>query len=244
MLVLLVGLLLTGCGSDTAPIEPTAAISILPSDTPTSTPVTSPTPEASPTPEFTPTPTVNYVGGVVEASGWVRYTSHTAGISIALPLDWRCINMDSDLYEASLSEARASLNPVPDTFERIVDMFGIDRSFRIYCFIPDTVAVEKQAHTKLYVQEFTQIGYTSAVKIMEERPVGDECQPVAESIDGRDAAMTQCSMTLQLRTTMTFHRRVDYILDGERFIALDFMGLNEDLLELYGKMAETVTFAE
>ncbi|OGO21022.1 MAG: hypothetical protein A2Z14_12725 [Chloroflexi bacterium RBG_16_48_8] len=152
--------------------------------------------------------------------------------------------MDDDLYEASLAEARASIRSVPDQFERTVEMLKIDTAYRMYCFIPDAAAIERLAETELNVQEYAQWGYTSAVKLMAEGPLDDECQPVAETIDDSDAAMAHCTMTLQLRTSTTYYTRVDYILDGDRFIALTFMGVDEELLELYGKIAETVTFIE
>lgn len=224
------------------PTNTTAPTLPPPADSPTPTLTLTPAPTATPT--AAPSPTPEFVGGVLEPNGWVRWTSEMAGVSVALPPDWVCTNRDERIAEKSIARAREALAPGSEDFERkmkvLNEMWG---NYRMYCFIPDRDAMDVSRQVELQVDETQQQGFTSAVKLMSKALTQKNCTPTGEVIDGRDAAFSTCSRDFdQVFSILTVYYRYDYILDGGRYIELKFRGPDEALYPLFEEIAQTPRF--
>lgn len=77
--------------------------------TPTSTPTPTPVPTDTPRPTETDTPEPTPEGGVLETTldnGWTLYTLTEQGYALALPSNWKRIDLNPDRMQASMEQLR------------------------------------------------------------------------------------------------------------------------------------------
>ncbi len=221
----------------------------VPTSISTATQTFPPTPTATIT--LAPTPEMVRVGGVIE-DGLVRYTSKMAGISFSLPVEWLCVNVDEDLYEASLAAAQASLPDNPGLFSEKLESITWMENNRLYCFIPDVQSFESGTDLGLFVQETMQLGFDNILDIVDYEYGETYCEVTELILDGRQAAFSKCQMLLpaveipiptemagilsptemamMFPTTFptTYLEHYYDILDGGRYITLHFRGTSSE----------------
>lgn len=221
--------LLTACApTPAAPAAPTTAL-----------PPTAP--PAAHTLAPTLAPTLLRVGGVPQDDGTYRYTSRRSGVSLALPVEWVCVNMDDDLYQPSMDAARASMDTSIGFSGRFLDNLEAQGNIRIYCFIPDESAFAHGTQLVMYLLDTLALGFNNIWDVVDYAYGETTCDEIDLSMGGLPAGFSRCQLPSlgPGGVSITLLEYYYDVLEVERYLTLHFRGTSTSaaVLEAYGQAA-------